>query len=167
MKSANKILPDFRYQYLCHSDINDYLDILQLRYSKLVKVKNIGQSHEGRILKLIRISTTNDSTSKATTLMNFMRTKLNFSQNCNYRKQHKPVILIDGGIHGREWCTISTALYCINQLTEHSNLNTDLLDAFDFVVVPIVNADGYEYSRTAVCIDFFLDFFFCYLLFAN
>lgn len=139
MKTTS-VLPDFRCQYLCHSDINDYLDSLQLKYFKLVKVEKIGQTFEGRTLKSIRISQ-----------------KINETINCSSRKylkknEQKPVILIDGGIHAREWCTISTALYCIRQLTEHSNLNRILLDTFDFVIVPIINADGYEYSRTIVCI---------------
>lgn len=62
----------------------------------------------------------------------------------------KSIVLIDGGLHAREWATISTALYCINQLVEHFDNNRKLLLQHDFVIVPIVNVDGYEYSHTNV-----------------
>lgn len=62
----------------------------------------------------------------------------------------KSIVLIDGGIHAREWATISTAMYCINQLVEHFDSNRKLLLQHDFVIVPIVNVDGYEYSHTKV-----------------
>lgn len=42
------------------------------------------------------------------------------------------------------------ALYCAFQLTENFEENKDLLNTFEFVIVPLVNADGYEYSRRYV-----------------
>ncbi|XP_031619954.1 carboxypeptidase B-like [Contarinia nasturtii] len=114
-------VPDFRQDYLSHRDINDYLDSLQAKFPKLVRVKTIGYTFEKRALKSIHISVSS--------------------------LQVRKIILIDGGMHGREWCTISTALYCASQLTENFDANKDLLDIFDFVIVPCINADGYEYSR--------------------
>lgn len=62
----------------------------------------------------------------------------------------KSIVLIDGGLHAREWAAISTALYCINQLVENFEFNRKLLLLYDFVIVPVVNVDGYEYSHTNV-----------------
>lgn len=121
---------DIRKQYLRHGDINTYLDSLQTNYPKFVSVTTIGHSYEHRPIKAIRISSDLGKVTKFGSA--------------------KAIVLIDGGIHAREWCSISTALYCINQLTEHSRQNKILLKNFDFVVVPVVNADGYEYSRTMV-----------------
>lgn len=62
----------------------------------------------------------------------------------------KSIVLIDGGLHAREWATVSTALYCINQLVEHFVNNRRMLLQHDFVIVPIVNVDGYEYTHVKV-----------------
>lgn len=66
------------------------------------------------------------------------------------QRETKSVILIDGGIHAREWISISTAIYCIFQLTENFSHYKSLLKNLDFVIVPVVNADGYEYTHTNV-----------------
>lgn len=112
--------------YLRHSDINKYLDSLERSFKSFVKVLTIGHSYENRPLKVIKIS----------------------------RKSSpevfgpKEVVFIDAGCHAREWITISCALYCIQKLVEYSNLHVDLLNRFDFYILPVVNPDGYEYSHT-------------------
>lgn len=162
MKEISKIL-DFRQEYLSHGDINDYIDSLQEKYPHLVHVETIGYSFEKRTLKSIHISTSAVKldepqpmplNAKSALVRTTSKPIRRFSANVSYAKQKtdlKPVILIDGGMHAREWCTISAALYCATQLTEHFDANKDLVNAFDFVIVPIVNADGYEYSRQFVC----------------
>lgn len=161
---CTKTVPDFRHQYLSHGDINAYLDTLQAKYPHLVKIKIIGYSFERRALKSIHISTplsqVNESKhlmKKAKSTVNCVRSKSMKSFSAFVPRQksllalnQKQIILIDGGMHAREWCTISTALYCASQLTDNFDANKDLLNAFDFVIVPIVNADGYEYSRRYV-----------------
>ncbi|XP_055315342.1 carboxypeptidase B-like [Sitodiplosis mosellana] len=147
MKSS-KTVPDFRYQYLSHCDINTYLDTLQAKYPHLVKIKTIGYSFERRALKSIHISTSmmtkvnelEPVNKKAKSTLN----GINRSKSALKRKQ---VVLIDGGMHAREWCTISTALHCASQLTDNFDENKNLLEIFDFVIVPCVNIDGYEFSR--------------------
>lgn len=171
MKDINKIV-DFRQEYLSHRDINNYIDTLQSNYPHLVHVHTIGHSFEKRTLKSVHISTSMVKQqqkqsqplpfiAKSALLRNQFGPIRRFSADAPYAKQkpnlisnRKPVILIDGGMHAREWCTISAALNCATQLTENFAANKDLLDAFDFVIVPIVNADGYEYSRQFVCIQY-------------
>lgn len=161
-KSAETV-PDFRHHYLSHLDINAYLDRLQEKYPHLVTIRTIGYTFEKRALKSIHISTSSMATAderqpktmkKTTPALNCIRSKSmkKFSVIISKPKKEptlnrKQIVLIDGGMHAREWCTISTALYCANQLTDNFDANKDLLNAFDFVIVPIVNADGYEYSR--------------------
>lgn len=53
-----------------------------------------------------------------------------------------PVILVDALMHAREWATLPAALYFLQQAVEHVD------PALDVVVVPVLNPDGYEYSRT-------------------
>ena len=60
----------------------------------------------------------------------------------------KPVIWIDGGIHAREWISPATVTYIIHELLENAGSHVDILSEYDFYVMPLVNPDGYEYSRT-------------------
>lgn len=63
---------------------------------------------------------------------------------------HRPAVLVDGGIHAREWIAPAMALYIINQLVENNAANSDLTDSVDWFIVPVLNPDGYEYSHTTV-----------------
>ncbi|KAJ3263792.1 Carboxypeptidase A4 [Chytriomyces hyalinus] len=54
-------------------------------------------------------------------------------------------IVYHGGIHAREWISPATAAYVTTQLVN----NTELLSKFTFYVMPVVNPDGYAYTRAA------------------
>ncbi|CAH8601491.1 unnamed protein product [Schistosoma curassoni] len=58
----------------------------------------------------------------------------------------RPIIWIDAGIHAREWIAPATALSIINKLMRPSGQT--LLKHFQFFIVPLMNPDGYEYTRT-------------------
>ncbi|KAK5642002.1 hypothetical protein RI129_008169 [Pyrocoelia pectoralis] len=102
--------------------IQDYLNRLNDTHSKLVRVNNYGLSNENRNLTAIMIST-----------------------GVSYRK---PLIFIDAGIHAREWISPAQALYIIHQLVENPNA-TKYIRNVDWLIVPLVNPDGYEYTHTA------------------
>jgi len=61
-----------------------------------------------------------------------------------------PAIFVDAGIHAREWIAPATALYLLNQITENPDVSASLLNGLDWYIVPVFNADGYEYSHTNV-----------------
>lgn len=150
--------------YLRHNEINDYLDSLAASHPELISVSVRGQSYEGRAIKSVKISYKNiDSNISDTSFGNHKRVhaksfkppkaktlgktrKKNEPENANI----KPTILIDGGIHAREWMSVATALYCIHELIEHFERNKNMLEKLDFIIVPIINVDGYEYSHTNV-----------------
>lgn len=110
--------------YYRFDDINKIIQGLANAYPQLVTVKQIGTSYQGRPMKTITISKPNNSTKK------------------------KNSIFIDAGIHAREWIAPATALYVIHQLVENFNENQDILNHFDFIILPVLNPDGYEYSHT-------------------
>jgi len=60
----------------------------------------------------------------------------------------KPAIFIDSGIHAREWVSVSTNLYMMYELLMGSKTGatTGLLEKYDWIFVPVVNPDGYEYT---------------------
>ncbi|KAJ8971240.1 hypothetical protein NQ314_000802 [Rhamnusium bicolor] len=107
-------------EYMRFDEINEYLETLERNYPNIVKIEELGESYEGRDLLAVRISSGGSD---------------------------KPIIFIDGGIHGREWIAPATALYIINQLVENPE-NDDLYEEVDWVIIPCLNPDGYEYSHT-------------------
>jgi murein tripeptide amidase MpaA len=64
--------------------------------------------------------------------------------------EHRPEVLVDAGIHAREWIAPAMALYIINQLVENNANNSDLTDGVDWFILPVLNPDGYEYSHNTV-----------------
>lgn len=59
---------------------------------------------------------------------------------------NNPIMLVDALMHAREWITLPPLLYFLENLVQDASL----LAGLDVVVVPILNPDGYEYSRTKV-----------------
>lgn len=57
-----------------------------------------------------------------------------------------PVIRL--GMHAREWISVAVATYILSQLVERNSSYTKLLDLSDWMILPVVNPDGYEYTHT-------------------
>ena len=54
------------------------------------------------------------------------------------------------GIHAREWIAPTTALYVIdNLINNRMNIDNDPRFQTTYYIMPILNPDGYEYSRTS------------------
>ncbi|CAJ0930514.1 unnamed protein product, partial [Mesorhabditis belari] len=107
-------------------DIHDELKRLKREHPDLVTLIDIGTSHENRTLLVIKLKGRRNVVSE------------------------KPAFWIDAGIHAREWIAPATAMYTVRQLI--NGYDTDpqiqsLLDSVDFYVLPVMNPDGYEYSR--------------------
>lgn len=52
-------------------------------------------------------------------------------------------------LHAREWVTLPAALYAIEKLVVDIS-DRDLVDKIDWIIIPIANPDGYEFSHTNV-----------------
>ncbi|KAL1501714.1 hypothetical protein ABEB36_006995 [Hypothenemus hampei] len=110
--------------YMLLNEQYAYLQHLGQAYPDIVTVSSIGRSHEGRDILLIKISSSGSNTYLS-----------------------KPAILIDAGIHCREWIAPPVALYTIHQLVENSS-NAALYQNVDWYIIPNLNPDGYEYTTT-------------------
>ncbi|XP_052122481.1 zinc carboxypeptidase-like [Frankliniella occidentalis] len=113
--------------YMRHGEIEQYLAELAAKYPKLVTLHSVGKSYEGRNMTAIRVSLDGGNAPRA--------------------------ILVDAGIHAREWIAPATALYLINRLVEHADEHQALLQGLDWYILPVVNPDGYEYTHTKVRTD--------------
>lgn len=111
------------YYVIIRFKINEYLAYLAATYPDIVTLEDAGLSLEGYGMIFAKISS--DPTAQ------------------------KPVILIDGGIHAREWISPATVTYIIYQLVENST-NRQFLDEVDWYILPVLNPDGYEFSRQTV-----------------
>ncbi|XP_034242104.1 carboxypeptidase B-like [Thrips palmi] len=107
--------------YMSYEEVVAYLRELQLRYPRLVRVGSMGRSVQGRDLVFARVS--------------------------RGSAKHRDVMLVDALTHARAWITLPAVLYFLQQLVERHQENAALLQSLDFVVVPVLNPDGYEYSR--------------------
>lgn len=75
---------------------------------------------------------------------------LKITKNAQGDTSHKSGVVITGCHHAREWMTVEAPLKVINDLTSNSSdpAMQKRLEKAEIWVVPIVNPDGYEYSRT-------------------
>ncbi|XP_045778231.1 carboxypeptidase B-like [Maniola jurtina] len=109
-------------QYQTVQAIHKYMDDIAAAHPNVARVVTPTTSFHGLPMKYMRISTT------------------------NFQDTRKPIIFLDGGMHGREWLSIPPVTYAINQLVENVT-DPDLLNRFDWILLPIVNPDGYRFSR--------------------
>ncbi|XP_074124006.1 carboxypeptidase A4-like isoform X2 [Sminthopsis crassicaudata] len=95
------------------------------KYSKVVKLLNIGNSFEKRPLYVMKFST---------------------------GKNKRPAIWLNYGIHAREWITQATGIWTARKIASDFYGNkpkiTSILNKMDIFLMPVANPDGYVYSQT-------------------
>uniref|UniRef100_A0A9J2PSI8 Peptidase M14 carboxypeptidase A domain-containing protein n=1 Tax=Ascaris lumbricoides TaxID=6252 RepID=A0A9J2PSI8_ASCLU len=114
------------YTYGSYPQMVSWMRALARQYPNIVQFISIGKSHEGRSIDGLEIGGGNNRT--------------------------KRVFWIDGGIHAREWAAPHTALYFIHQLTSKYGRDatiTNYVDNLTWVIVPCLNPDGYEFTRSS------------------
>ncbi|MGE3182394.1 MAG: M14 family metallopeptidase, partial [Phycisphaerae bacterium] len=63
----------------------------------------------------------------------------------------RPDIFIHGGIHAREWITVTTVLYLADRLVHDYDSDSyvrRLVNQANWYIMPVYNPDGYDYSWT-------------------
>jgi len=122
----SKTLPQ-RSAYHSYDDVIKELKDLEAKYPNRAKTVSLGKTAEGRDIMAIKLS--NDVNSDTSV---------------------KPGFLITGTHHSREWMALESPFHIAKHLA--SNYDSDekiknRLDNAEVWVVPLVNPDGYEYSR--------------------
>merc|ERR1712115_74384 len=107
-------------QYHSYDTILKFMDCLSSSFKSIVSMYTIGNSTEGRPLKVMKIGMPG---------------------------KQKKAIWIDGGIHAREWISPASVTYILRQFVEHSSSYASILTNYDIYIMPSMNPDGYEYSR--------------------
>ncbi|KAK6054808.1 zinc carboxypeptidase [Cooperia oncophora] len=113
--------------YASYADMMKYMRTIEFYYPNITKIVRLGTTHEGRPIEGMKIGYPITATDKR-------------------------AIWVDGNIHAREWASSHTALYFINQLVSgygKDDTITHYVNSLNFYVLPCLNPDGYEYTRSS------------------
>jgi len=111
--------------YHDQEDFESFYRYLKKHFSDIVKVKTLGKTHEGRPISIVKIC---------------------FSGVCG----KKPGIMVEAGIHAREWISPASTLWVIDRIIQSTRSDKKhLLKSIDWYIIPLLNPDGYAYSRTS------------------
>ncbi|VDL83185.1 unnamed protein product [Nippostrongylus brasiliensis] len=113
--------------YASYADMIKYMRTIEFYYPNITKIVRLGTTHEGKPIEGLKIGYPISSTKKR-------------------------VIWVDGNIHAREWASSHTALYFINQLVSgygKDDTITHYVNNLNFYVLPCLNPDGYEFTRSS------------------
>jgi len=112
------------FDFAAYHDLTEFyswLDQLLEEYPRILTGYNVGYSYEGRTIRGLRLS----------------------------YKQGNPTVFLDASIHAREWVTSASLAWILNEFLTSNDTNVrDLAENIDWVIVPIINADGFQYSHT-------------------
>lgn len=105
-------------------EINSFLRKVAAKYPKFTKLFSVGKTYENRDIWGLQVSVAGagEITNK------------------------RPIIIVDATIHAREWIAPMLAVDLIYQLTVNKNVNADLVDNLDWIIIPVINVDGFAYT---------------------
>ena len=130
LMSSQLPLDDFS-DYLNYEDLVSWYKRLAEAYPRTVRfVESIGVTGEGRAIPAVHICQQDKS-------------NLNGNQRIRRRKERK-VVWMQALIHAREWISGATLQFLAYHLA--SAPSSSDLGNYEFVLLPVVNPDGYSYS---------------------
>ncbi|KAJ9571434.1 uncharacterized protein HLK63_G05885 [Nakaseomyces glabratus] len=116
-------------QYQPLDKIYSWMERLQESFPDIINIEVVGRTYEGRELRALHLCANNNQTNP-----------------------EKKTIVITGGVHAREWVSVSSACWVVAQLVGRYALGDQkeikYLENLDFLVIPVFNPDGYEYTFT-------------------
>ncbi len=120
--------------YHSYSSLKAELQNLENNYTNIAKVYDIGDSWE-----------------KTHGIADRDILAIKISDNVTTEEEDEPDVLFMGGTHAREWISVEVPFYLAKYLVEHYYTDQkvkQLIDRREIWIVPLVNPDGLEYSRT-------------------
>ncbi|RCK57981.1 putative metallocarboxypeptidase ECM14 [Candida viswanathii] len=109
--------------------INAWLELLAASYPEIISLEDIGETFEHRKLKVVHFTVPHEHPDD---------------------EDHgdRRTVVITGGVHSREWISVSSTLYAIYELVELYKVDPDskIFVELDFLFIPVYNPDGYQYT---------------------
>ncbi|XP_055687457.1 carboxypeptidase B-like [Lutzomyia longipalpis] len=118
--SPRHVTDDFQH-FWSYDEINSYLRRMATENPQYVTLLPLGETFEGREVLGLRITSPGNDA-------------------------NRPIIYIDATIHAREWIAPMVAVYIIHELAEHTTDHLSVLDNVVWIIQPLVNPDGYEFT---------------------
>lgn len=116
---------DWYDDYRSLADHNARLDAIAAAHPNLTEIVTVSQSVQGRTIRGIRITGPNNP-------------------------GDRPVIVINGGQHAREWISPAACMFFIEDMLEKYATDPAVrryVDNIEFYIVPMLNPDGYHFTR--------------------
>ncbi|KAF9997593.1 Carboxypeptidase A4 [Entomortierella chlamydospora] len=141
--------------------LNNFTESMVQQFPDLVKRVSIGQTHEGREVFGMSIHGYKSNKDDMDEVIDDSEQDQNqslwswlFGYSKHTRKPSKPkkhpkAVLLHAGQHAREWIGPAVVTYIAKELIlgyHHNKKITKLVDQFEFVIVPVLNADGYAFT---------------------
>jgi carboxypeptidase A2 len=104
-----------------------WIDELVAAYPKLLKTVVIGKTFQGKDIRAVLLSS-------------------------DVGGSNKPRIVYNSCQHAREWVTVTTINWVLNELVINYGKNdtiTELVDKIDWTFIPITNIDGFDFSQSS------------------
>ncbi|KAA0189473.1 hypothetical protein HAZT_HAZT010745 [Hyalella azteca] len=111
-------------------EVENFLDELVVKHPDQARVKQIGKTENGTPIHMMII-----------------KSQISPAASLAGANNVSPVVFLDSGTHAREWLSVSTSLYAIQQLLEQPSSPARQVE---WRIVPVVNPDGYAYSWNTV-----------------
>jgi murein tripeptide amidase MpaA len=118
-------------EYLTYDQMMAWVREVADKYSNICRLVKVGTSYEGRDLLAIEVNGRDNFNATAA------RAKKGF--------------FMDGGIHAREWISPATNRWILRHILENYGSDstvTEFVDKYQITIMPIFNADGYQYTHT-------------------
>ena len=104
-------------------DIYQFLNEIEANYAETASVITIGESFEGKPLKVVKIT----------------------------KNENNPAIFIEANIHAREWISSATAIWIINEILTTTDATVrEIIDEVTWYILPVTNPDGANYKADLI-----------------
>jgi len=118
-RKTSRIVGDFFTDYPTHGEVLVWINEEIAKHPQVQRV-NIGQTYNGNDIEGVVLGNTAQS-----------------------------IVYIHCGIHAREWITVTTCCWIIDGLLNEDPDGPELLDQYLWIIIPIFNVDGYDYTHTS------------------
>ncbi|KAJ8302919.1 hypothetical protein KUTeg_019315, partial [Tegillarca granosa] len=149
-KTGVKNAEEFDYgTYHKLDEVVDWMKNISQVYSSMTKLVEVGKSFEGKTIYGLEASQQIHLGYNKLNSRYFMKDRIFIKTSKG--TQPKPGFFMEGGIHAREWISPATVIYMTAQLLDKYDSDpniADMVDKFNWYIIPVFNVDGYEYTFT-------------------